>query len=364
MGEQHNSTKNTIFGILSKKLSYRIRTKITAIAAILPIIMIFLTVLYGYSSIQTEREYANSILTEIRNSEIDLITYAILENNDKARLQTESIKNNISNDLQEAYGDDKEQMKKDFDSLNTQNKFYKILAENIDGKYINKDNDNNRVFIATKNGVLLDDRMNYVHNSFKSWDEIIKDTPNALMAKDALEVINRTKSKEIVLWIDNTSINMNNINYLGDTPYEEDTSGRKFIHDCITTGNIEELLQYNVIVCSYIYNNEDPFGIPNVETGVMNDNDPLYVIQTYNIKDMIESNTYLSKTMSKYEYMINNNFINYENIIHYKMIAMLIFCVLEAIAFFCVWYLAEFFIYFHNNKDLDTSIQRRKRKED
>lgn len=364
MGEQHNSTKNTIFGILSKKLSYKIRSKITAVAAILPIVMIFLTVLYSYSSIQTEREYANSVLTEVRNSEIDLITYAIIENNDKAKLQTESIKNSITNDLNDAYGNNIEEMKRDFESLNTQNKFYKILAKNIDGKYINKDNDNNRVFIATKDGVLLDDRMNYVHNSFRSWDEIINDTPNISMTKDSLEAINRNKTKEIILWIDNTSVNMNNINYVGETIYMPDNSGRQFIHDCIINGNLEELLQYNVIVCSYIYNDGDLFGIPNVETGVINDNDPLYVIQTYNIRDMIESNTYLSKTMSKYEYIINNNFTNYENVIHYKMIAMVIFCLLEAIAFFCVWYLAEFFIYFHNNKDLNTSIQRRKRKED
>lgn len=362
MGEK-NSTKDTIFGIVSK-LSYRLRTKITAIAAILPIILILLTVLYGYSSIQTEKEYSNAMLKEIRESEINLIKYAIVENNDKAKLQTETIKSDISSDLLEAYGNNTERMKRDFNSLDTNTDFYKILAKNIDGKYINKSNDNNRVFIATKNGVLIDDSISYVANSFTQWDNIIENTPNKFIAEDALEVINRTKSREVVLWIDNTSLKINNREYSNKILYNANSSSLDFIESCVNSGNIDELLQYSVIVCSYIYNNEDPFGVPNVETGKVNDNDVLYVIQVYSIKDMIYSNQYLMNTLSKYEYMANNNYQKYENIIHYKTIAVLVFCILEGIAFFCVWYLAEFFIYFHNNKDPKVSMQRRKRKED
>ena len=164
-----NDTNNTLFGILSK-LSYDIKSKIIAVSVILPLVMILSTLLYGYSTIRSETDTVNMLITDIKENQTDLIIYSLLENSEKAKVKTDNAREEIVNRLYKEYNNDKVAMKKDFDSNSTDTRFYRILSETIDGEYINKNSDNNRMFIATKEGVLVDDALNYVDNSFKDWN--------------------------------------------------------------------------------------------------------------------------------------------------------------------------------------------------
>lgn len=341
-----NDTNNTLFGILSK-LSYSIKSKIIAVSVLLPLIMILATLLYGYGTIKSETDTVNMLITDIKENKTDLIVYSLLENSDKAKLQTDNAREEIVNRLYKEYNNDKVAMKKDFDSKSTDTKFYRVLSETIEDEYINKDSDNNRMFIATKEGILIDNSLNYVNNSFTDWNTIIKDTPDQNLAKVAVEKIKQKKVSNLILWIDNTSISLNSIQYNKDVQYNPNAPTIAFIKELLANGNLEDLENYNVMVVSYIFDNEDIFGIPDVSYGKRNDNDKIYIIQTFSIKDAIESNNYLKDKIVSYNTLIHHYEDHYKDIAETKIVATIIFVILEAMAFFGVWYLAEFFIYFH-----------------
>jgi hypothetical protein len=65
-------------------------------------------------------------------------------------LQTEYIRKEIVEDLEEQYNGDKELMKEDYKSYDPTKPFYRILAKNIDNKFLDVDNDNDRIFIANR----------------------------------------------------------------------------------------------------------------------------------------------------------------------------------------------------------------------
>lgn len=359
MNDDRNNTEkrsyglhNTFFSMVSK-LSYNNRTKIITIAVLIPLIMIVCTLLYSYSNLLIESHHNQAVLETIRNNKTTLLSYAILENSNKAQLQANAVKESVVEDLMKEYNGNLEEMKKDFDNRQT-NRFYKVLSDNIHDKFINKKNDNNRMYVATRDGVLIDDSINYSSNSFKSWDQIIEDTPNKILASDAIDIIQKKKNATVILWMDNTGTVLNRIQYEGSS-YRTEMSFYSFVEKLVNEDKTDELLQYNIIVVSYIFDTEDIFGVPNIEAGRPNDNDVIYIVQTFNIKDMIESNTYLKNSLLNYDNQIDKFYTLFSNSRDLRVTMSILFVILEAIGFFCVWYLAEFFVYFHNprieNKD-------------
>lgn len=342
-----DETKKTLFGMLSK-LSYSNRTRITALAVILPIIIILATVFYSYSVIQTEYKLLNDLYINTKKNEADLITYAILENNNKAKLQTTNVKEKIVSDLYEKYNKNTNKMKDDFLSKNINTDFYKILSNNIEGKWLNKNNDNNRIYIATKEGILIDDSINYVDNSFTDWDTIIENTPDHDASKIAVDSIKQHKIRKIILWLDNTSIELNSFRYDESMSYINNKNSLEFIRDSIINNKLDELSQYNVMVVSYIFDDKDIFGVPDTYAGKKYDNNKLYVVQTYSIKDMIDSNTYLKNTIESNKVLLDKTKAQTDEIIHFRLLVTIFFMIIEILAFFTVWYLAEFYIYSHN----------------
>lgn len=348
MPNNTDDTYRTLFGILSK-FSYSIKSKIIAVTIMLPVLIILSTCLYGYSTIKSEWKELDQLVSSIKQNESDLIIYSLLENCNKSKIQTDYVKEEIVKDLYSTYDNDIQAMKKDFDSKSVDTKFYKIISRHISDKFINKRNDNNRMFVATKNGVLIDDSPNYSTNSFKEWAKIIEDTPNKEMAEDAIKGIKRNKFSSLILWVDNTSNELNRNEYTSTIPYNPNASTIKFIEDCILQNKLDEVLQYNVMVVSYIFDTKDIFEVPDVSVGKRNDNDKIYIVQTFNIKDMIESSAYLKNTIDHYQHILTDHSESLNRSIHFKVYMIVFLAVLEAIAFFGVWYLAEFFIYFHTN---------------
>lgn len=353
MKDQDNQDKrsyglhNTFFSTISK-LSYSSKAKIITIAVLIPIIMIVCTLFYSYSNLQLESGFNTMVINEIKANKTSLITYSILENSNKAKLQADSVKESIVSDLLKEYDGNLKLMKQDFDNRDN-SKFYRILSNNINGKFINKKNDNNRMYIATKDGVLIDDSINYSSNSFKPWSEIIENTPNKTLATDAIDIIKKKKNATVILWIDNTGTVLNRVQY-EDSSYKTEMTFYSFVEDLVNENKMNELMQYNVIVVSYIFDSSDIFGVPNIEAGIPNDNDVIYIVQTFNIKDMIDSNTYLKSSIENYDTQINTFDTLFSNSNRMRVAMSFLFVVLEAIGFFSVWYLAEFFVYFHNPK--------------
>ena len=109
---------NTFFSMVSK-LSYNNRTKIITIAVLIPLIMIVCTLLYSYSNLLIESHHNQAVLETIRNNKTTLLSYAILENSNKAQLQANAVKESVAEDLMKEYNGNLEEMKKDFDNRQT-----------------------------------------------------------------------------------------------------------------------------------------------------------------------------------------------------------------------------------------------------
>ena len=116
------------------------------------------------------------------------------------------------------------------------------------------------------------------------------------------------------------------------------------------SGNIKELENYSIIAVSYIYDNEDIFGTPDVSAGHDNDNEKIYVIQVVSIKDIIESNPELSKSLNKLDNMIKERQEFASDSVHFKTICIILLSIMGIMTFFGIWYLAEFYIYFKFSK--------------
>lgn len=342
-----NNAKNTLFGIISK-WSINQKNRMTAIATFIPIILIFITVTFGYFTIQSEIKSSQQNIELLRNNELELITYSLIENSNKARIQNSYVKDNIVNNLTKAYDGDVEKMKIDFESRDINTDFYKILYKNISNVYLNNKNDNNRIYIGSKDGVIMDGSYNYAENTFKSWEEIIPNSPEPDMIKRTIESFKNPYTYKTSLWIDNNTSRLTGIQYIEPVEVDSNKSLEEFVETCVLNGDLTTLMQYNIIVVSYIFDTGDIFGVPDVEYGQLQDNNKLYIIHTLSIKDIIESNSYLNKYINNTQILIENEVQTSNEIIRARAIAILIYVILEAIAFFGVWYLAEFFIYFHS----------------
>ena len=341
------NAKDTLFGVISK-WSMNQKNRMTAIATFIPIILIFVTVAFGYFTIQSEIKSSQQNIESLRNNQIELVTYSLIENSNKARLQNMYVKDNIVNDLTSSYNGDVERMKADFESKDINTDFYKILYHNICNVYLNDPNDNNRIYIGSKDGVIMDGSYNYAENTFKNWEEIIPNSPEPDMIRKTIENFKNPSTYKTSLWIDNNTSRLTGIQYIEPVEFESRESLEDFIQSCIRNGDLTSLMQYNILVVSYIFDTGDIFGVPDVEYGQLQNNNKLYIIHTLSIKDIIESNSYLSKYISNTQFLVEQEIQTSNEIIRARVIAVIIYVVLEAIAFFGVWYLAEFFIYFHS----------------
>ena len=338
MNKKFRLNNITILGLLSF-VSDRVKIKILGLVIILPLIIVLATVYYGYETIGDEQENYEKTVQYINDSRSMVLTGAVLENYNKAKLQTEYVKAHIVEELVKEYGNNTNLMKADYDSKSASTPFYQILSKNIDHKFINKDNDKNRIFVANKDGVLIDNSLNYANHSFQNWDEIMNRSANYKILQKAINNIHNRNNDDLIIWMDDAEQNKES------EAYDPESPAVQFISQCISQGNISELEKYSVVGVSYIFDTKDLFGVPDVSVGHRNDNDKIYIIQVFSIKDMIESNTVLSKSLTKYDTMIAYQKGAVEDSIHLKMLTIILLTVLEVLTFFGIWYLAEFYIY-------------------
>lgn len=351
------NTRNTLFGKISK-LPFKIKTDLTACVIFIPIIMVLVTAGFGYYTIQSEIDTANNRIAALQKTEEQLITYSIIENTHKAQLQNDMVKDSIIYDLNKEYKEDKNRMKEDFESKNLDSPFYKILEDNIKDQYINKKNDNNRIYIGTKDRVIMDESYTYTNNIFRSWEDIIAESPDPYLTEQAVDHMKHPfNNKSLILWIDDNTSKLTGIPYDNSLKAKSSTTF-ELIHNAVQENDLNALLQYNIITVAYIFDSGDLFGVPDFSNGHHNDNDKIYIVHTFNIQDILDSNTYLKDSINDTNTTIETIRSNSELVVRERIIIVIVYTILSVLAFFGIWYLSEFFIYFHkvdeeNKKDAE-----------
>lgn len=305
----------------------------------LPIVLIILTIGYGYLTIHTLTEHHVHTLNNIKTIKKDLIIATISENCKKANLQTTNTKNDIIARLKYIYGDDFDRMRHDYESEDINTPFYQILSQALTNKYINQDNDRNRLFIASRNKILLDNSILYSKYSFTTWEDFFKNNSHPNFSKRAIRLM-QEQNDTTILWVDN-EFEIDAEGYTWDPAYDL----ANFLNDKIDANQLEELNKFSILIAEYIYQHEDIFGIPDVIGGTFTNNDKLYIVQLVSIKDIIDTTPKLLEALQKWDVEKAKENDYYRQTIRYRTIITIGLVSIEILIFFSIWFLLEYYIY-------------------
>lgn len=248
--------------------------RILLIIALIPIFSIGSSLYQGWSNLDHIKMTRDIIISKIDKMKYETTEKIIEEKNAEARLRTELVKRQILDELSESYSDPnmiEQDIKSDKDT-----KAKLILNNAIQDKYMIRNTENNRMWIANRNKIVADRHItSSIHKKNRSWEEEFKYAKSSELFKNT---ITRILNKDIssLLFISTVSDN-----------YFIDPSYNGLINKMKSEG-VESIGKYNILQCSYVYDNSDISGIPDIDcNGLKTDNDILVIVQQYSLGDAI-----------------------------------------------------------------------------
>lgn len=269
--------------------------------AIIPLLF-GLFLLYGAYK---DNDLINQIHSEAVNAtysaKFDVIKAILREKNIQAKQNTNKLKELVIADIFNTYGSNMNELKRDMHSNNT-SKLSKLLHDNMNKIYIPHMDMNNKLWIATREGILADkETLMGPNKSFRTWDEEYNLSINKFLYKNTIDRIIIKDVYGELLYIDGPSLDA----YIEETDSHE--AGFKNLEKMYKSKGINEISKYNILICSYIYDSYDIFNVPDVSPdGTFNNNDTIIIIEQYNIGDVLKDHEELFKTydnmIARYDY--------------------------------------------------------------
>lgn len=337
MNSHNNENGQTILNLISK-LCPKNRVRMIKFFILLPIIGLFLTVLYGYVTVHELKSHHESIVNFITKTKKDLITGTIIENCKQAKMRTEDVKHEIVSELKLAYND-LDDMREDYLSKDPETPFYQILSTAISSKFINMDSDRNRMFISNRDYILLDNSRLYSQFSFTEWEEYFRRSSHEKFSRRAIKLI-QEQNDVAILWVDN-EFEINVSGYDWDPAYDLPD----FIAERVLENNITEMYSFSVMITSYIFQHHDIFGVSDVTGGQSNHNDKLYITQIFSLKDMFDNTPHLVQTLEHYDTILLSENIRYEEQLRFRTVLTVLSLLVQLMVFFGLWVLVEYYTY-------------------
>ena len=262
-----------------KKMNkYSFEIRFLLILALFPVIVVIVQLYYTHQNIFTARYVENLITNNVENQQWDMIRCVISENEKRARLQAENIKNNITHDLIITYKDNVDQLNKDLDSHDKNRDCYKILKANIENMFMNVDSFDNRVYVADREGILVDRDTVKEDRDNRLWETEIQSNADPIAASKAVDMI-LLKDKHIIYWVAEGS---------EQSPKDKDYQHLTLesIRDDISENGIKALKSYDVLVPAYVPNRSMVLNESKTNFhGVLETEKKLIVIQSFNLYD-------------------------------------------------------------------------------
>ena len=266
-----------------KMNKYSFEIRFLLILALFPVIVVIVQLYYTHQNIFTARYVENLITNNVENQQWDMIRCVISENEKRARLQAENIKNNITHDLIITYKDNVDQLNKDLDSHDKNRDCYKILKANIENMFMNVDSFDNRVYVADREGILVDRDTVKEDRDNRLWETEIQSNADPIAASKAVDMI-LLKDKHIIYWVAEDS---------EQSPKDKDYQHLTLesIRDDISENGITALKSYDVLVPVYVPNRSMVLNESKTNFhGVLETEKKLIVIQSFNLYDAFMDN--------------------------------------------------------------------------
>jgi len=236
----------------------------------------------AYSDIQQIRTHYNYDIQLVQDAKWGIIENVIEENVEKAKIQSNAVKQELSTKLLYEYSGRMQTLHDDL--MNKNNSVaLDIMNSEIDGVYLNIKAERNRMYIADKNGILADKGFTSSSKDSRDWNNEISAKINKDLATKAVAMV-LTKNDKMIYWKDfvNTQYDVN----ADSDDNEPSMSALKAKY--LPTHNIDVFDTYDILVPAYISNDGDIFSVPDVSPhGIKNDNSKIIVIQEFNIYDAI-----------------------------------------------------------------------------
>ena len=273
-------------------------------SVLISVLLLFNTFAF-YSSVESIKEMQ-------KENQWNYINSLIVENQQKAELQSNYLKEEIVEDITSTYKNDTDRLKYDLDNFSTQSDLSKILSNRLTGKYLTVDNDNNDLFamstygeskdIDLKGKIIFDKSVNCSSNSeVRDFARELSQHYNYDLGYNAINRILQVNKTKPIFWEYLSSSNPNHIK-LTDCSLD----GLKEVY---MAEGLEGLRTYEFLNPIYIQDKTDILGNDKITNdGMYNNNSrQLVIVQGYNIVDIINNNhvTEITTIQNSYENMIN-----------------------------------------------------------
>lgn len=289
---------------------------------LIPIISIGTVLYQSYSNVEYIKTMHENLGSELKNYGW-LSIYSIIRSTESlSRLQAESVKREIEIRLLKEYDGNMDKLKEDL-SGKEDNKAYQIINGVIYNKYIIQRNEDNRMWVATQNGIIADHGIESSNKSDRSWDSEIRTSIDSEMMKDAItRLLNQNTAEPILIRIH------------GDPGkiYEYGTEPNStFLKDQYEKDGMMALRSYDMLVPAYITDTGDIFGVPDVTyNGMRNQNDKLIIVQQFNLYSAVD---HFGEMTLFHQRILNANDQNMRNDLNNLLLRTIITCVIMTLAF-------------------------------
>lgn len=285
---------------------FNLRTKYAIRAlmliSLIPIFAIANTIFQSYETIEWTRSNYISQAEFVKQHEWNFVKVIINENTNKAKIQAESTKKIIESELLKEYSSNMDQLKVDLRSARSNSKYkpdmaHTIIYDAIVGKFINVQNDDNRMMIINESRVIFDPSLVASQKGSREWDTEFNYSKNKELASHAIQKIINKQTSELVLT--ESSYYQMNEKYVWLDPTIDDLKNEFYEY------GLPILKKYDGLVPAYITEDGDIFGIPDVDhNGLKNQNDKIIVVQRFNLYDAIQQH---KEIFSAYELISKQN---------------------------------------------------------
>lgn len=272
-----------------KKFHFEIRFLL--ILALFPVIVVIAQLYYTYQNISTLYRVEKLITSNLEGQQWSAIECIITENEKRARIQAEGIKNNIKHDLLIIYKDNMDQLNADLDNHDKNSACYKIFKSNIENMFMNVDSFDNRAYVADNEGILVDREIIGVKGKGKIrankdsrlWKTEIESSADPMVASKAIDMI-LLKDKHVIYWVSEESAKDKDYQHLS----------LETIKDDINQNGITALKSYDILVPAYIPNESNVLHASEPIHDVPETQRKLIVVQSFNLYDafMVHNNNF------------------------------------------------------------------------
>ena len=306
--------------------------------AIIPLLFGLFLIYGAYKDSDLINQIHSESVNATYSAKFDVIKAILREKNIQAKQNTNKLKELIISDIFTKYGSDMDTLKYDMHS-NSASKLSKLLHDDMDKIYIPHMDMNNRLWVATREGILADkESLMGANKSFRTWDEEYNLSVNKFLYKSTIDRIILKDIYGELLYIDGPSLDT----YIEESDSQE--AGFKNLEKMYKTKGMAEISKYNILICSYIYDSYDIFNVPDVSPdGTFTNNDTIIIVEQYNIGDALKDHEDLFRSyddmVSRYDYWRDRTKYKSINDAVSLLIIMLIsfFLILGATSIYAKW---------------------------